>query len=151
MKSVLNQENLQTMLSLHCDLVFWTFDLKVTVRQTTSSHCTSTKFSVGSLSHFHFRPRATRSAQTHRQNYRPTNLPMTSLLLVCVGMWLLCGVALTVKHILVKRPSLRDINEKFFINGTVKQLFDSANYHSIIYFIIFRANCNVCYLSFISA
>ena len=46
-----------------------------------------------------------------------------------------CGTPLTVKHILVECPSLRDIREKYFSVSSVADLFKSVDNHTVINFI----------------
>ena len=43
-----------------------------------------------------------------------------------------CGIPLTVKHILVECPNLRDIRGKYFTVSSLSDLFKSINNHSII-------------------
>jgi len=65
-----------------------------------------------------------------------------------------CGIALTVKHILVECANLRDIRQKYFTVSSVADLFKSIDNHTVINFIketYFTTNYNLCYSNFILA
>jgi len=46
-----------------------------------------------------------------------------------------CGVLVTVKHILTECANLRDLCAKYFTVLSVRELFESVDYHTVIDFI----------------
>ena len=46
-----------------------------------------------------------------------------------------CGISLTVKHILVEFPNLRDTHEKYFTVSSLADLFNRFDNHAVIDFI----------------